>query len=253
MERVCVSSGFRYSLPQQELVDSLLFPHALHNQPVQVDKQSTPKTTGNPTHRQSHGLLGLLKVKHKSILGENKISHPIKILLLPKYIITVSVTFLRLFDGKPTSVHLFSFLYWNMFSRGYMESNKSILAHDDLDTVHTCSHQSIKVNFMPTSLTTNQPTDSSIRGQSGQMRAQIFWADQAANWSGISLMWSKPTYPRMANAGSSWRSNGKSRRKRVLKRAVMVSEEKKKCSFTCLLKCSCMTLNFGSDGMLNPK
>lgn len=31
------------------------------------------------------------------------------------------------------------------------------------------------------------------------------------------------THPRMANAGSSWRSNGKSRRKRVLKSAVMVS------------------------------
>ena len=36
----------------------------------------------------------------------------------------------------------------------------------------------------------------------------------------------KHTHPRMAKAGSSWRSNGKSRRKRVLKRAVMVSEEK---------------------------
>lgn len=37
----------------------------------------------------------------------------------------------------------------------------------------------------------------------------------------------KHTHPRMANAGSSWRSKGKSRRKRVLKRAVMVSGKKK--------------------------
>lgn len=36
----------------------------------------------------------------------------------------------------------------------------------------------------------------------------------------------------MAKAGNSWRSNGKSRRKRVLKRAVMVSEEKQDCSST---------------------
>lgn len=33
------------------------------------------------------------------------------------------------------------------------------------------------------------------------------------------------THPMTAKAGSSWRSKGKSRRKRVLKRAVMVSEE----------------------------
>jgi len=35
-------------------------------------------------------------------------------------------------------------------------------------------------------------------------------------------------YPMTAKAGSSWRSNGKSNRKRVLKRAVMVSVEKEK-------------------------
>lgn len=33
------------------------------------------------------------------------------------------------------------------------------------------------------------------------------------------------THPMTAKAGSSWRSKGKSRRKRVLKRAVMVSGE----------------------------
>lgn len=51
---ICVTSGIRYSLPQQELVNSLLLPHALYDQPVQVDKQSTTKTTGNPTDRQRH-------------------------------------------------------------------------------------------------------------------------------------------------------------------------------------------------------
>lgn len=44
-----------------------------------------------------------------------------------------------------------------------------------------------------------------------------------------SLCWvgSQPirTHPMTAKAGSSWRSKGKSRRKRVLKRAVIVSEE----------------------------
>lgn len=43
-----LSPGLRYSLSQQELVDGLLFPHALHNQPVQIDKQSATKTTGDP-------------------------------------------------------------------------------------------------------------------------------------------------------------------------------------------------------------
>lgn len=74
-------SALRYSLPQQELVDRLLFPHALHNQPIQVNKQSAAKTTGDPAHRQRHGLSDfffsyffLLKAKQENILGENKIS-----------------------------------------------------------------------------------------------------------------------------------------------------------------------------------
>lgn len=46
--KLLLSSGLRYSLPQQELVDGLLFPHALHNQPVQINKQSATKTTGDP-------------------------------------------------------------------------------------------------------------------------------------------------------------------------------------------------------------
>lgn len=43
-----LSSGLRYSLPEQELVDGLLFPHALHDQPVQIDKQSATETAGDP-------------------------------------------------------------------------------------------------------------------------------------------------------------------------------------------------------------
>lgn len=43
-----LSSGLRHSLPQQVLVDGLLLPHALHNQPVQINKQSAAKTTGDP-------------------------------------------------------------------------------------------------------------------------------------------------------------------------------------------------------------
>lgn len=46
--KLLLSAGLRYSLPQQELVDGLLFPHALHNQPVQINKQSATKTTGDP-------------------------------------------------------------------------------------------------------------------------------------------------------------------------------------------------------------
>lgn len=46
--KLLLSSSLRYSLPQQELVDGLLFPHALHNQPVQINKQSATKTTGDP-------------------------------------------------------------------------------------------------------------------------------------------------------------------------------------------------------------
>lgn len=47
---ILCKTGVRYLLPQQELVNCLLLPHALDYQPVQVDKQSSPKTTRNPTH-----------------------------------------------------------------------------------------------------------------------------------------------------------------------------------------------------------
>lgn len=42
-----ITQSIRYSLPQQELVDGLLFPHALHDQTVQVDEQSAAKATGD--------------------------------------------------------------------------------------------------------------------------------------------------------------------------------------------------------------
>lgn len=69
-----------------------------------------------------------------------------------------------------------------------------------------------EVNFMPSS-------------QGRELRKEK--ARLALIWSGISWCGSRGSaHPRMAKAGSSWRSNGKSRRKRVLNRAVMVSEEK---------------------------
>lgn len=46
--KLLLSSGLRYSLPQQELVDGLLLPHALHNKPVEINKESATKTTGDP-------------------------------------------------------------------------------------------------------------------------------------------------------------------------------------------------------------
>lgn len=74
---ILCKTGVRYLLPQQELVNCLLLPHALDYQPVQVDKQSSPKTTRNPTHThtQRHGLFGLLKVKQNIIVVQNKSSH----------------------------------------------------------------------------------------------------------------------------------------------------------------------------------
>lgn len=65
-----LSSGLRYSLPQQELVDGLLFPHALHNQPVQINKQSATKTTGDPAgHTKTRSVSA-------AFLGGNKTSNP---------------------------------------------------------------------------------------------------------------------------------------------------------------------------------
>lgn len=59
------------SLPQQELVDGLLFPHALHDQTVQVDEQSAAKTTSDSTDKDKDGAC-LLKVKLKGTLGEGR-------------------------------------------------------------------------------------------------------------------------------------------------------------------------------------
>lgn len=76
-----LSSALRHSLPQQELVDRLLFPHALHNQPIQVNEQSAAKTTGDPAHKDTvcqifyFFIFFLLKAKQERILGENKISN----------------------------------------------------------------------------------------------------------------------------------------------------------------------------------
>lgn len=48
--------GITYSLSQQEFVDCFLFPHALHNQTVQVDKQSTAKTTSDSTDKDKEAI-----------------------------------------------------------------------------------------------------------------------------------------------------------------------------------------------------
>lgn len=57
-----VTQSIRYSLPQQELVDGLLFPHALHDQTVQVDEQSAAKTTSDSTDKDKDAVC-LLKVE----------------------------------------------------------------------------------------------------------------------------------------------------------------------------------------------
>ena len=43
-----------YVLLHEELVDSLLLPDELHDESVQVDKQSPAKTTGNAAHKHTH-------------------------------------------------------------------------------------------------------------------------------------------------------------------------------------------------------
>lgn len=95
-----------------------------------------------------------------------------------------------------------------------------------------------KFNFMLCSSNTNQPSDSQREMWLGRDYREGRRPDEGSNHfskSGAKLLWDqfnvasvlrKLTHPRMAKAGSSWRSNGKSRRKRVLKRAVIVSEEK---------------------------
>lgn len=165
MEHVCVSSGIRDSLPQQELVDRLLFPHALHNQPVQVDKQSTTKTTGNPTHRQSHGLLGLLKVKHKSILGDKTTSHPNNESFCCR---NTSLLCQSLFWGCPMGnqpVFIYFTSSLEICFQGVTWNQTNQFWHVMIWIQLIYLYQRIKVNFMPTSLTTNQPSDSSLRGQ----------------------------------------------------------------------------------------
>lgn len=94
---------------------------------------------------------------------------------------------------------------------------------------------------MHCSSSTNQPSDSQQEREcGGRLQTETERglasppATQAPNCSGtraglsVASVQKKHTHPRMANAGSSWRSNGQSRRKRVLKRAVMVSAKKKK-------------------------
>lgn len=45
-----------YSLSQQEFLDCFLFPHALHDQTVQVDKQSSTKTTSDSTDKDKDAI-----------------------------------------------------------------------------------------------------------------------------------------------------------------------------------------------------
>lgn len=62
------TQSIRHSLPQQELVDGLLLPHALHDQTVQVDEQSAAKSTGDSTDKDKAAVC-VLKVGREMIFS----------------------------------------------------------------------------------------------------------------------------------------------------------------------------------------
>lgn len=67
--------SIRYSLPQQEFVDSFLFPHALHDQTVQVDKQSAAKTTRDSTDRTEMSPVRSPQAETEKHPGRNQSQH----------------------------------------------------------------------------------------------------------------------------------------------------------------------------------
>lgn len=99
----------RYSLPQQELVNSLLFPHALYNQAVKVDKESAAKATGNPTNRQRQ------KPEWKSIQCWNTASAPL-------HVFWDSLT-----RSQTMRIHLFLsiLVFWHQTNQHVISSNKN--------------------------------------------------------------------------------------------------------------------------------
>jgi len=71
-----LKTGVRYSLPQQELVNNLLFPHAFHNQPVQIDKQSATKTTSDPANRHTQPVWSVDdKTENHSVLKQSQLKN----------------------------------------------------------------------------------------------------------------------------------------------------------------------------------
>lgn len=127
----------RYSLPQQELVNSLLFPHALYNQPVQVDKQSAAKTTGNPADRQITVLCPVKSRSWGSLMGSQFIS---------------------------------------CFSTGKHISIKQIKC-DTRQYGNSLSFESAeqKVNFMPCSLNANQPSGWTVSVTGTSSGISVMW------------------------------------------------------------------------------
>lgn len=143
-----------------------------------------------------------------------KVKHNHTEILFYIFITPVKVTLLGLLDRKSTIVN---FLFFSI--KQYWHQTNRISACDDVDTVSTCDQQSKKlISCLAHWIQINLPSLSRNGTETPEKETL------RSLKCGVSP--EKYAHPRMANAGSSWRSNGKSRRKRVLKRAVMVSEER---------------------------
>lgn len=139
--KLLLSSSLRYSLPQQELVDGLLFPHALHNQPVQINKQSATKTTGDPAGHTKTRSVSAASWERREPATLNKIH-------------TAggrNSCFPEPLCAKPSGTNEFYLLWLSLLA-----SNKSIF--ETRESGHSlCSWSSESaVNFMPAPLNTNQ-------------------------------------------------------------------------------------------------
>lgn len=230
--KLLLSSGLRYSLPQQELVDGLLLPHALHNQPVQINKQSATETTGDPAGHTKTRSVSAASWEGMKLATLNEIHTA----------------------GEKNSCFSWASLWkaewhkWILFPLIKPVGIKQINFQQTRQSGHSLCYWTSEcaVNFMAAPLNTNQPSavwECDLEGRLrlnetsnllGESEAELI-QDQFK----VAPVQPEKTHPRMANAGSSWRSNGKSRRKRVLKRAVMVSEEWKERRLHCQIIFCC--------------